>query len=145
LGHVSFGYLKKLFEKYDTLSFKCDVYELAKSHRASFPLSLNRSSVPFMVIHSHVRGPFKVPTLSGSWWFVTFIDDYRRVTWVCLMKSKGDVNVLFQQFHKMMSTQYNAKIQVLRSENGGEYMGCELQQYWRTHGIIHQATYPYTP
>ena len=45
LGHASFGYLKKLFpcliERYDFSSFQCDVCELAKSHRASFPLSLN--------------------------------------------------------------------------------------------------------
>jgi hypothetical protein len=137
--------ISKLFEKYDTSSFKCDVCELAKSHCASFPLSLNRSSVPFMVIHSNVWGPSKVPTLSGSRWFVTFIDNCRRVTLVCLMKSKGDVNVLFQKFHKMMSTQYNAKIQVLRSDFGGEYMGCELQQYLRTHVIIHQTTCQNTP
>ena len=83
--------------------------------------------------------------MSGSRWFVTFIDDCTRVTWVCLMKSKCDINVLFQKFHKMMSAQCNAKIQVLRSENGGEYIGCELQQYLRTYGIIHQTTCPHTP
>jgi hypothetical protein len=149
LVHVSFGYLKKLFlnlfAKYDTSSFKCDVCKLAKSHRASFPLSLNRSSVPFMAIHSDVSRPSKVPRLSGSQWFVTFIDDCTRVTWVCLMKSKGDINVLFQQFYKMMSAQYNAKIQALRSDNSTEYIGCEFQQYLRTHGIIHQTTCPHTP
>jgi len=107
LGHVSFGYLKKLFPnlfvKYDISSFKCDVCELAKSHHVSFPLSLNRSSVSFMVIHLDVWGPFRclggpsnVPILSGSHWFVTFIDDYTRITWVSLMKSKDEVNVVIQ-------------------------------------------------
>ena len=42
------------------------------------------------------------------------------------MKSKGEVNVLFQKFHKMVRTQYNTHIQVLRSDNRGEYHSTEL-------------------
>ena len=92
LGHLSFGYLKKLFPslfaKCDISSFHCDFYELTKRYRTSFPLVLNKSPLPFMVIHSDVWGPFKVLTLGGSHWFVIFIDDCTRMTWLCLMKSK---------------------------------------------------------
>ncbi|KAK3020172.1 hypothetical protein RJ639_046980 [Escallonia herrerae] len=56
-----------------------------------------------------------------------------------------EVNVLFQQFCKMIHTQYNARIQVLRSDNGGEYLSAELQQYLKAHGIIHQTTCSNTP
>ena len=99
-----------LFENFDVFSFKCDVCELAKSHRASLPLTLNKSPVPFMIIHSDVWGPSKFATLDGSRWFVTFIDDCTRMTWVCLMKSKSEVNLLFQKFHKMVCSQYNAQV-----------------------------------
>ena len=130
LGHASFGYLKKLFPslfvKFDVSSFHCDVCELAKIHRASLPLNLNKSPVPFMVIHSDVWGPSKVTSFGGSRWFVTFIDDCTRMTWVCLMKSKSEVNLLFQNFYKMVRTQYNAHVQVLRSDNGGEYLSSKL-------------------
>ena len=34
--------------------FRCDICELVKSHRALFPLILNKSPFPFMVIHSDV-------------------------------------------------------------------------------------------
>ncbi|KAK2991285.1 hypothetical protein RJ640_024550 [Escallonia rubra] len=149
LGHASFGYLKKLFPslftKCDVSSFQCEVYELAKSHCVSFPLALNKSPDLFMIIYSDVWGPSKVNSLGGSRWFVTFIDDCTRMTWVQLMKSKSEVNVLFQQFCKMIHTQYNARIQVLRSENGGEYLSAELQQYLKAHGIIHQTTCSNTP
>ena len=91
LGHASFGYLKKLFPslftKCDVSSLHCDVCELEKSHRTSFPLSLNKSPLPSMVIHFDVCGPSKVSTLSGSRWFVTFINDRTRMTWLCLMKT----------------------------------------------------------
>ena len=79
-----------------------------------------------MVIHSDVWGPSKVTTFGGSRWFVTFIDDCTRMTWVCLMKSKSEVNLLFQIFYKMVRTQYNAQVQVLRSDNGGEYLSSKL-------------------
>ena len=106
LGHASFGNMKKLFPslfaKFDVSSFKCDVCELAKSHRASFLLTLTKSPVSFMIIHSDVWGPSKFATLDGSRWFVTFIDDCTRITWVCLMKSKSEVNLLFQKFYKMV-------------------------------------------
>ena len=118
MGHALFGYLKwlfpTLFTDLDMSSFNCDVCTLAKSHRASFPLSLNKSPTPFMVIHSDVWGPSKVPSLRGAYWFVTFIDDCTRMTWLCLMKSKSEVTVLFQKFYNTVHTQYNAKIQLGR-------------------------------
>ena len=37
-----------------------------------------------------------------------------------MIKSKSEVTSLFQKFHKMVETQYKAKIQVLHSDNSGE-------------------------
>ena len=59
------------------------------------------------------------------------------MTWLCLMKTKDEVNLLFQNFHKMIETQYNAKVRVLRSDNGGEYQSFDLEKYLEGHGIIH--------
>ena len=134
-----------LFANFDVSSFKCDVCELAKSHRASLPLTLTKSPVHFMIIHSDVWGPSKFSILDGSRWFVTFIDDCTRMTWVCLMKFKSEVNLLFQNFHKMVCSQYNAQVQVLRSDNRGEYLSFELKQYLEAHGTIHQTTCSDTP
>ena len=134
-----------LFANFDVSSFKCDVCELAKSHRASFSLTLTKSPVPFMITHSDVWGPSKFATLDGSCWLVTFIDDCTRMTWVCLMKSKSEVNLLFQKFHKMVCSQYNAQVQVLRSDSGGEYLSFELKRYLEAHGTIYQTTCSDTP
>ncbi|XP_058180009.1 uncharacterized protein LOC131298542 [Rhododendron vialii] len=149
LGHVSFGYLKKLFlslfSKVYISVFRCEVCELAKSHRMSFLVTLNKSFVPFMLIHSDVWGLSPVTTMNGSRWFIAFIDDCTRMTWVCLMKSKKEVNLLFLKFHAMIQTQYKAQVQVLRSDNGREYIKSELQHYLTTQGIVHQTTCTSTP
>ena len=52
---------------------------------------------------------------------------------------------MFQNFHKMIETQYNAKVRVLRSDNGGEYQSFDLQKYLEGHGIIHQTICSNTP
>uniref|UniRef100_A0A2N9HZW3 Integrase catalytic domain-containing protein n=1 Tax=Fagus sylvatica TaxID=28930 RepID=A0A2N9HZW3_FAGSY len=116
-----------------------------RSHRVPFPISMNKSPVPFMVIHSDVWGPANTSSLSGARWFVSFIDDHTRMTWICLMKLKSEVSSLFQQFHKMIATQYQSNIQVIRSDNGGEFINKYLKQYLNSHGIVHQTTCPDTP
>ncbi|RVW62884.1 Retrovirus-related Pol polyprotein from transposon RE1 [Vitis vinifera] len=130
-----------------SLKFGCgiDVWDMLPLPSCFVSVNFEKSPFPFMVIHSDVWGPSKVPTLSGSRWFVTFIDDCTRMTWLCLMKTKDEVNLLFQNFHKMIETQYNAKVRVLRSDNGGEYQSSDLQKYLEGHGIIHQTTCSNTP
>ncbi|CAL2246759.1 unnamed protein product [Prunus armeniaca] len=71
-------------------NFTCDTCELAKSHCVPFPLSSNKSLVPFSLVHSDVWGPAKIATPAGERWFVTFIDDCTCMTWVSLLKTKGE-------------------------------------------------------
>ena len=86
LGHPSFGYLRhlfpNLFSNVETSEFNCDTCILAKSHRATYPLSMNKSDTPFSLIHSDVWGPSPVSIVSGVRWFVTFVDDCTRMTLV---------------------------------------------------------------
>lgn len=74
-----------------------------------------------------------------------FIDDFSRGTWVYLLKSKQDILSIFQQFHKMIDTQFNAKVKILHIDNGGEYTSHTFSAYLSHHGILHQTTYPSTP
>ena len=55
-------------------------------------------------------------------WFVTFVDDCTRMTWLYLMKNKSDVGDIFKAFYHMVYTQYSLLVKVLRSDNGGEYL-----------------------
>lgn len=83
-----------IYSGLDVANFHCHVCELAKTHRVSFSPSLNKSSTSFMLVHSDVLGPLK-DTICIARWLVTFIDDCTRMTWVCLMKLKSEVNLLF--------------------------------------------------
>ncbi|PRQ26842.1 putative RNA-directed DNA polymerase [Rosa chinensis] len=149
LGHLSFSYLKKLqphlFSVVSDSDFHCDICELAKSHHISYSPSLHKSPVLFMKIHSDVWGPAKIPSLSGARYFVTFIDDCTRMTWVSLLKNKSDVFGMFTEFHKMVATQYQQSIRVFQSDNGGEFVNGPMIEFCRSHGIRHQTSNSYTP
>ncbi|CAL2255065.1 unnamed protein product [Prunus armeniaca] len=99
----------------------------------------------FSFVHSDVWGLAKIATPVGVQWFVTFIDDCTRMTWVSLLKTKGEVSSRFQQFYQMVETQFHARIQVLRSDNGGEFLNHDLNQFLQDHGVIHKRSCPYTP
>ncbi|KAL6348639.1 hypothetical protein AAG906_016167 [Vitis piasezkii] len=45
----------------------------------------------------------------------------------------------------MIGTQYNAKVWVMRSDNGGEYQSSDHQKYLKGHDIIHQTICSNTP
>lgn len=102
LGHPSFSTLKimfpLLFKGVDVEKLHCDVCEFAKHRRASFPISNKRVSSPFALIHSDIWGPSTIPNISGARWFVSFIDDCTRVTWIFLLKQKSDVSTIFPNF-----------------------------------------------
>lgn len=44
-----------------------------------------------------------------------------------------------------MKTQFNAQIQILRSDNGGEFVNHNFQTYFQQYGIIHETTCLQTP
>lgn len=36
----------------------------------------------FYLIDSDIWGPTRTPNLTNTWWFITFIDDHTRISWV---------------------------------------------------------------
>ena len=149
LGHVPFGNLNKLypdvFKGVDIKKLVCDACELGKHTRTTYPSIGLRSCEPFMLIHSDVWGPCSVTSVSGFKWFVTFIDCYTRMTWIYMLKGKHEVLRCFQDFHKLVANQFNARIRIIQTDNGKEYVNNEFEAYLSDHGIIHQTTCPNTP
>ena len=149
LGHPSFSYMKHLFPQlFSTLrhsDFRCETCIFAKSHRVPFPISFNKSDIPFILIHSDVWGPSPITTVSGIRWFVTFVDDCTRMTWLYLLKRKDEVFGVFQAFHAMVENQFSAKIRILRSDNGGEYMNRDFLEYFQRNGLLHESSCSQTP
>ena len=61
------------------------------------------------------------------------------------MKEKSEVNHIFQKFHIMVQNQFNAQIQVFKTDNAREYFKSHLESYLSHHGIIHTSSCVDTP
>ncbi|CAO2841169.1 unnamed protein product [Amaranthus hypochondriacus] len=147
LGHPSLGYLEHLFPylRGSKLVFNCESCILAKSHKQTYYPSLSRSHEPFMIVHSDVWGPSPDEGASQFSYFVLFIDDCTRMSWVYFLKHKSEVFDVFVKFHTMIRTQFQKQIRILRSDNGKEYVNHKMDKFMSHHGLIHQTTCPNTP
>ena len=147
LGHPSIGYLQSLFPQFSkqNIHFSCETCILAKSHRKSFYPSNTRTDKPFSLVHSDVWGPTPQTSKHGFSYFVSFIDDCTRMTWVFFLKKKSEVFEKFVSFYTLVQTQFQTQIQILRSDNGGEFVNSTMQKFFQDHGLIHQTTCPYSP
>ena len=84
--------------------------------------SLDKSS--FELVHVDVWGLSRSLSTSGFSYFVTFIDDYSRCTWLFLMKTRAEFFSMFKKFNAEIRTQFNTSIRILRSDNAKEYSLC---------------------
>jgi len=125
----------------------CASCKLGKSKTLPFPLHKTRTTKPFELVHTDAWGVTLVISHEHYRYFVTFIDidDFTRFTWVYFLRSKSEVFSMFKALLALVETQFSAKIKILQSDSGGEYMSNEFQFFLQSHGIISQRSCPFTP
>eukprot|EP00253_Pinus_taeda_P014831 PITA_14831 len=116
--------------------------KFAKSH---FPSSDSRATRFLDLIHTDVSGQMSHVSLSGYEYYVLFIDDHSRKTWIYFLKTKSEVFKRFQEFKALVETQIGRKIKVLRPDNGGEYTLGEFVDFCAKAGIRREFIVPYDP
>ena len=144
LSHVLNSDLPGNKDRY-SLSLECDSCKLGKSKTLPFPLHASRASHCFDLIHSDVWGPSPVSSHEKFKYYVTFIDDHSRFTWVYFLRSKSEVFRTFTEFLAYVDNQFSTSIKTLRTDSGGEYLSTEFQAFLASKGIIHQRSCPSTP
>ncbi|CAI7732468.1 unnamed protein product [Closterium sp. NIES-53] len=95
---------------------KCPDCTTGKLPRTSFPTSTTRASAPL-----------------------------DRLSWVTLVKTKDEVAKVFKRSIRYAEREAGAKVKILRSDRGGEYMGKDLESFLEEKGITHQLSVAYTP
>ena len=79
LGHPSFKVVKlvpalDVRKGSDLLNKHCDTCHRAKHKRDSFPLSDNKASDLFELIHCDLWGPYRTAASCGAYYFFTIVD-----------------------------------------------------------------------
>ena len=122
----------------------CEHYVTSKQHRLKFGQSDARSATILELIHSDVWKAL-VKSMGGAGYFVSFIDDYYRRCWVYLIKRKAYVFSIFKAFKARVELESGKKIKCLRTNDKGEYISEEFDNFCQQEGIKRQVTVAYTP
>ena len=83
------------------------------------------------LVHSDVCGPMSVQSLTSRLYVVTFIDDYSRCVKVYFIRKKSEVLAKLKEFEVAATNEAGCKIGTLRTDNGGEYTSCALEDYMK--------------
>ena len=94
-----------------------------------------KKSKKLELVHTDVWGPTQVSYLGGSKYYVTFIDDATRKTWVYCIQNKSDVFNTFKKWKALVENETWKKLKCLRSDNGGEYCSKDFDNYCSYNGI----------
>jgi len=123
----------------------CEYCQLGKHVRSSFPNSTwSQARSPFDVVHYDVWGLSRVTLVVGHRYFVTFIDEFSRCTWIFLLKVRSELLSVFQNFFKEIQNQFGCSIRILCNDNSKEYFSTSFNSFMSENGVIHQSSCPHT-
>ena len=135
-----FDYQKSRDEKF------CEPCIDGKHHKSAFPSAGGRRATEILeLVHTDVCGKLDTKSLSGCEYFLTFIDDKSRFAWVYVLKQKSEVFSKFVEWKTMIEKATGKSVKTLRTDNGGEYIAKDFEQYLKVNGIRHQLTVRKTP
>lgn len=75
--------------KVENLDF-CESCVYGKQSKIIFPIGKSwRASICLELVHADLCGPMSIESLGGSRYFLLFIDDYSRMSWIYFLKFKS--------------------------------------------------------
>jgi hypothetical protein len=122
LGHPSSSIVKLVLSKNslpvidaNSPESVCDTCQQGKCHQLPYLVSTSISKAPLELIFSDVWGPTR-DSIGRYKYYVTFIDDYSKFTWIFWLKRKSEVFQKFLEFHNHVEKLFDKKILVVQSE-----------------------------
>jgi hypothetical protein len=104
LGHSSMVVVKRVldenklaFSRESTPDAVCDACQCSKSHQLPFSRSSSMSKAFLELIYSYVWGP-TLNSVSKNNYYVSFVEDFSKFTWIFLLKHTFEVFAKSQLF-----------------------------------------------
>jgi hypothetical protein len=154
LGQINFENLIQLNKKEairdlpvikDLSSSVCKQCQHGKKTRVKFKTKEHSTTKPLKIVHADVCGPMRTIGLKGERYFLLFVDDFTRITWIFLLKRKFETFSCFQTFKESTENECDMKIKCLRSDNGGEFVSKEFDRCCDENGIRRHFSVTETP
>ena len=97
LGHPSSTTTHKILNSHSLPCNKkkmslCHHCALAKAHRLPFSSSTSSSTSPLEIVYSDLWGPAPLLSNNGFRYYVVFVDDFSKYSWIYFLRSKDEVD-----------------------------------------------------
>ena len=123
----------------------CEACRLGKSSKLLFDESVFHSSRSLERIHCDVWGPAPTLSVQGYKYYVVFIDNFSRFSWIYPLKLKSDVFSKFKLFQQQSENAFNQRISIFQSDGGGKFVNQDFSAHLKKCGIRHYISCPHTP
>nr|GEZ77571.1 retrovirus-related Pol polyprotein from transposon TNT 1-94 [Tanacetum cinerariifolium] len=124
----------------------CSSCELGKAKRKSFHTKLTPSlKRRLQLLHMDLCGPMRVASINGKRYVLVIIDDYSRYTWTHFLRSKDETSKVLIDFLRLVQRGLQAKVRVVGTDKGMEFLNQTLHAYFAAEGIHHQTSVARTP
>ena len=106
LREITTGVPDFSIEHYDV----CKGCAMGKYTKPDFPAKDSKAASILDLIHTDVSGRMSHVSLSGFEYYVIFIDDYSKKTWIFFLNTKGEIFMRFKEFKALVENQTGRKI-----------------------------------
>ena len=93
------------------------------------------------MIYTDLWGPAPIPSTKGYRYYIFFVDDITRYTWLFPITTKSQALDIFITFKRQIENQLNLKIKAMQIDMGGEFKAFE--PYLKKKGISQRHSCPY--
>jgi hypothetical protein len=88
----------------------CKQCQHGKQTRVEFKTKEHLTNKPLEIVHADVCGPMRTTGLKVEIYFLLFVDDFTRMTWMFLLKKKSETFIYFQIFKESTENECDMKI-----------------------------------
>ena len=130
------------YQKQQMHQYICEACQMGKTHKLHFLITETKTSKILELIHTDLWGPSPIVSRGGYQYYISFVDDFSRYTWICPLKLKSEALEVFKLFKLQVENQFSTTIKMIQSNWGGEYR--PFIEFLNHSGIIFKHHCPYT-
>ena len=134
------GLSKECFSKIDL----CEGCLLGKMPQHPFPIQHSKCQNPLQLVHNDICGPSPTKSITGSHYFISFVDDYSHFKVVTFLETKVQATWAFKNDIRLRENIIQRSIQQLQTNGGCEYCSRAFNELYQAQGIRHRISAPHT-
>jgi len=151
MGHLNLKSLRLLSHLCDGMVLDRDPTELcpvcaqSKAHKRPYPNSSSLAKRIGELTHVDICHVGVEDLLGRCKMFLLIVDDSSRFMTIYSIQHKDDTEDLLKSYDKKLFIKTGRHLGMIRSDNGGEFINSNLEEYFHSNGTTQQTSTPYNP